>query len=463
MSDNTENTLTSYLGQEFQQRLMWQLLVEPEFAEKTIPSLAIEYFDDPNLKRLFIIILEFYKEFDKVPNLQNQSIQQAINKYKTPNNRIEEESLFAVIEKIKLWNERIINKQLLYDGDVVQKQTTSFIKQQEYRKIGEFILEKTKNGEIKNKQTIANIEDKFQKVAHIGDEEDYGTDVFEGIDRVLRKEFRKTIPTGVHVIDTLTGGGLGKGEIGLILSPSGAGKTTLLTKIANTAYDAEKNVLQIIIEDTVEQIQRKHFTIWSGVALSKIDENNKIVSDFAYRKAEAMKGKGNLLIKRFSSDGTTMVDIRNWMLRHQKKYGFKFDILILDYLDCLDSHKKTADRTEAELVIVKSFEALAVDFDIPAWTAIQTGRCLGLDTIVNIKNVGDVKISTVKCGDEILTAKGYRTIINVFPITKQKTYKIKTKSGKEIICSVNHKFLTSNNELKSINEGLNIGEKLLTK
>jgi replicative DNA helicase len=376
MSENTENTLTSYLGPEFQQRLMWQLLVEPEFAEKTIPNLAVEYFDDPNLKRLFIIILEFYKEFNKVPNLQNQSILQAINKYKSPNNIIEEESLFAVIKRIELWNERIINKQLLYDGDVVQKQTTSFIKQQEYRKIGEYILGKTKNGEIKSKYVITDIEDKFQKVAHIGDEEDYGTDVFDNIDHALRKEFRQTIPTSIFAIDTLTGGGLGKGEIGVILTPSGVGKTTMLTVIANSAYEEEKNVAQIVFEDTIEQIQRKHFTIWSKVPLSKIDipEQNVIVNRIAHEKAINMRGKGNLVIKKFSQENTTMMDIRKWMIGYEKKYGIKFDILVLDYLDCLESHKKSPDRNEAELVIIKSFEALAADFNIPAWTAIQTNR-----------------------------------------------------------------------------------------
>ena len=59
MSENSENTLTAYLGPEFQLRLMWQLLVEPEFAEKVLLDLAVEYFDDPHLKRLFIIILEY--------------------------------------------------------------------------------------------------------------------------------------------------------------------------------------------------------------------------------------------------------------------------------------------------------------------------------------------------------------------------------------------------------------------
>ena len=64
MADIQDNTFTAYLGIEFQQKLMWQLLVEPEFAEKVIPDLAIEYFDDPNFRRLFIIILEYIKVFN---------------------------------------------------------------------------------------------------------------------------------------------------------------------------------------------------------------------------------------------------------------------------------------------------------------------------------------------------------------------------------------------------------------
>ncbi len=389
MSELLENTLTAYLGPEFQQKLMWQLLVEPEFAEKIIPNLAIEYFDDPNLKRLFIIILEYYNDNQKVPNLQNHSIHTAINKYKTPNNKIEEESLFSVIKRIELWNERVINKQMLHDGDAVQRETNDFIKQQEWRKFAEFILEKTKNGEIRKKYILGDIDEKILKISHIGDEEDYGTEVGENIERVLRKEFRKTIPTGINVIDSLTGGGLGKGEIGLILTPSGVGKTTVLTKIANTAYDCQYNVLQIIFEDTTEQIQRKHYTIWTNnvileenpnvkpddlMALSKIDDNSEEVLKIARAKTDAMKGKTHLVIRRFSQENTTMLDIRNWIIRYQKKWGFKFDLIVIDYLDCLESHKKSSDRNEAELVIIKSFEAMAADFDIPAWSALQSNR-----------------------------------------------------------------------------------------
>ena len=167
MAEIIDNTFTAYLGPEFQQRLMWQLLVEPEFAERTIPILAVEYFDDPNFKRLFLIILEYLKEYSKVPNLQNQSIEQAIHQYKTPNNIIEEESLFAVITRIKLWTERVLNQTLMHDGDIVQRATNTFIKQQEYRKIAEMIITKCKSGEMRNKRVVAEIEERFQKVSMI--------------------------------------------------------------------------------------------------------------------------------------------------------------------------------------------------------------------------------------------------------------------------------------------------------
>lgn len=392
MSEEIKNTFSAYLGTDFQQKLMWQLLVEPEFAEKTISNLAVEYFDDPHLKRLFIIYLEYYKEFGKVPNLQNKSIQHAISKYKSPTNNVEEEILLSVIDKIKLWNERVLNKNQLYDGDVVQKDTNNFIKQQEYRKLGEIIISKTKTGEIKQKNFIHEIDEKFSKIVSIGIDEDLGTEVTEDIEVALRKEFRQTIATGVIAIDEVTGGGLGKGEIGIILAPSGVGKTTLLTRIANTAYEEGKNVAQIVFEDTPDQIKRKHYTIWSGVKLSKIDDQREFVLEKVRNKIANYNAGGKLVIKRFSQDGTTIPDIKNWMLRYEKKFGIRFDIVVLDYLDKVESHKRTPDRNEAELAVVKSFEAMCAELDIPGWSAIQGNRSsLGAEFVDAQQTGGNIK------------------------------------------------------------------------
>jgi replicative DNA helicase len=390
-TEEVKNTFSGYLGSEFQQKLMWQLLVSSEYAERTLENLSVDYFDDPTYKKLFIIMLEYFKEYEKTPSLQNKSINQAINLYKSPNNPIEEESLQSLLNRITLWNERVLNKELDFDGDMVQNATNIFIKQQEYRKLGDYILNATRNGKIKDKNQISIIEEKINKINSIGEIEDYGTEVIEDIKETLRPEFRQTIPTGITVLDNVTGGGLGKGEVGLILSPSGVGKTTILSKIANTAYENEKNVLQIIFEDSENEVKRKHYTIWSKIPLNEINGRLNETIQKVENKINTISG-GKLVIKRFTEDNTTIPNIKNWIIRYQKKFGLKFDLIVLDYLDCVESYQKTQDRTEAEFMVIKSFINLAAELNIPAWSATQGNRgSFGSKSVDAIHQGGSIK------------------------------------------------------------------------
>ena len=254
----------------------------------------------------------------------------------------------------------------------------------------------------------------------------------------------------------------GGGEIGIILAPSGVGKSTILSYIANTAYGHGLNVLQIIFEDKPDDIRRKHFAKWTDIPLSEIDDNREEV----HRKIIEWHKKtdhGRLVLKKFSQEDTTMPKIRQYIEKYRKKHGVVFNIVILDYIDVLESHKKSADQNASELAIIKAFEGMAHDLDIPCWTAIQTNRCIDINSIVNVEGKGDIKIKNVLINDKILTDKGYKIISKVFSIEKQKRFKIKLKSGKEIICSKQHQFPTYDNKLLSIKEGLKVGDELLTK
>jgi len=365
-------TFTGYLGPQFQLKLMWQILTEPDFGEKILPQLQVTYFDDPGLKRLFIVLLEYFNENEKIPNLQNKSVYTAIKKYRIETDSTDELILTGIVEKVKNWHERVLNKNIQYDGDVVQRNCFDFVKQQEYRKLADYIHAKIKTGDIKSKSTIHSIEEKISVINDIGDDDDFGVEIFNNIENALRKKYREPIPTGIEAIDILMGGGLGKGEMGIVLAASGVGKSTILTKFANEALNHDKNVLQIIFEDNEDDITRKHFTIWSKIELKEIDNNTEYVHQQVTEKAK--KIKGNLILKKFSQEDTTIPDIRNWIDRFQKKFGYKFDIIILDYLDCVEPHKKSVDLTHAEFNVVKAFEGMASDYDIPCWTALQTNR-----------------------------------------------------------------------------------------
>ena len=67
MSDKSNNTFTEYLGTHFQLKLFWQILTEPEFAEKIINNLNVDYFDDLNYKKLFLTITRYYQEYGNKP------------------------------------------------------------------------------------------------------------------------------------------------------------------------------------------------------------------------------------------------------------------------------------------------------------------------------------------------------------------------------------------------------------
>ena len=404
-----EYTIDGYLGSGYQLKVLWQILTEPEFSNKVFSFLRTEYFDDPNHRRFFTILKEYYDEYDKAPNLQNKSVYHAITRYKQPNNPVDEDVLMGIVENIKNWNDRVLNKNLDYDGDAVQKSVYNFIKQGEYCDLAEFIMSKVKKGfddEINTK-----IDQRTKKISEIGSEEDEGIDVFDDIERALQPNFREPIPTGIIAIDNLMGGGLGKGEIGIILAGTGVGKSTALTKIANEGQRSGKNVLHITFEDNEDEIRRKHFAIWSGTKLSEMNNNLDYVNQevHRFRKNEDL---GKLIIKKFPQDGITIPKIRQWIDRYKKKWGVTFDLIVLDYIDCVDPHERYFDQTKAEEGIIKAFEGMASDYNVPCWTAIQANRT-GLD--------GSEFIGTSQMGGSIKRAQKTHFLMSVAKSPEQKT------------------------------------------
>ena len=95
-------------------------------------------------------------------------------------------------------------------------------------------------------------------------------------------------------------------------------------------------------------------------------------------------------------------------------------------------------------------------------TASQLNRCLTLDTNVEV-NGKLIKISDLQIGDIISSNDGNVIVNEILPITKQRVYEIKTKSGKTIKCSAKHLFPTSTGLLRNIENGLCVGEKLYIK
>ena len=148
--------------------------------------------------------------------------------------------------------------------------------------------------------------------------------------------------------------------------------TTMMTKIANTAMSDGNKVLQIFFEDNPKVIQRKHLSCWSKYDLNTLSIHKDEVKDMVKDMMNSSNG-GELRLKKFSSDGTTIPIIRQY-IRKLIATGFRPDLIILDYIDCVEPSRRFDDVNAGEGSVMRQFETLLSELDIAGWTAVQGNR-----------------------------------------------------------------------------------------
>mgnify|MGYP000196803120 FL=1 len=165
-------------------------------------------------------------------------------------------------------------------------------------------------------------------------------------------------------------------------------------------------------------------------------------------------------------------------LRELSLRNFKPDVIICDYVNLIKPENESRGSYEDKKTVAEELRALSFEFDAPVISVTQinreggfiplkeidhnyTAECLDPNSLVDKNNGTKVKIKDIQIGDYIKGSNGYVEVRDKF-WKKKKKYKITTESGKEIICSKDHKFPTDQGKL-SFEEGLEIGMYLKSK
>ena len=372
MSKN-ESINLGYLGYSFQVKLVKQLVEDHKFSETIISIVDPNYFDNEYMRLIVASLKDYYEKYETIPSYET-----IFNLIKTQVRReIARESAVELIKEVKESD----NKDCLHTQDVAIK----FCKQQELKKATQKIQKILDNGDFDRYEEC---EELVKQAISVGTEKDEGIDIFHAIEDVLSEDFRSPIATGLTGIDNLMGGGLSKGELGVILAAFGVGKTTIMTRMANTAYLTGKNVVQIFFEDNVKVIQRKHFSCFTGIDLSDLGDRREEVKEVLPRFQNL---ENNLILKKMSSDGTTITHIKQY-LRKLISSGIKPDIVFLDYIDCVQPTKQFKDEYSGEGNVMRQFETMLSELDIAGWTAVQGNRSsIGADLVEANMMGGSIK------------------------------------------------------------------------
>lgn len=384
----TDRKDLGYLGEDFQYKLVHTFMEDKEFFKDLNNIVDQNMFTSPELKTYVGIMKEYYEREEAVPSYIMMGI--ALNE--KSHNNIEKEFYEATIKKIQDTSSEGVE----YIRELAEK----FFKQQNIVKTANSILKIAGNGDTSKYDECVEL---LNEALNQGTKEDFGNSVFDDIGETLSDDYRTAIPTGIGKVDETLEGGLGKGELGVIIGSSSFGKTSMTTAIASYAatYKCSQNnnrgykVLQIVFEDRIKQIQRKHIGRITGIEAKDISKPEII--DQVREQLEKYEDKDllreNLKIVRFPSGEMTAPHIQRY-IKKLINNGFKPDMVIIDYFECIshiDGNSGT-NEFEKEGRTMRKFEAMAAELDIALWIPTQgTKDSVNMELVTMDKAGGSFK------------------------------------------------------------------------
>jgi len=187
-----------------------------------------------------------------------------------------------------------------------------------------------------------------------------------------------TISTGFRDLDRLNGGGLAKGELGLIAALSGSGKTLFMTNLATMYVKKGYNVLYVALEEKKDRMTlRFEQSMLSQTRGDIIDGDNLDEDKFKKRQAiyTKLKGKlGNLLFSRYSPQTITLAKIEQLLSDAMLRLGIPVDVLIIDYPELLRNPNATGNESDDGGKLFEEVRRVAQDFNVVTWAASQLNR-----------------------------------------------------------------------------------------
>lgn len=209
--------------------------------------------------------------------------------------------------------------------------------------------------------TIDDLTEDFKK--DVVEVDDIHSNIFFDVDNVFMKDEKNKIATPWPSLNKITNGGLGSGELGVIIAPTGRGKSFTLINIAHTAIKKEFRVGFISLEMSVENLSKRLYALILNKSLLEIEYYKDELKD------ELKKYEGLIEILYFPAYTISPQNVER-IIKEKK-----FDIVLIDYPDLLKSSLLVKDRPD--LNIQRTYEylhSIAGKLEIPIWTVSQANR-----------------------------------------------------------------------------------------
>ena len=374
MAKTVKKDNLGFLGEQFQEQLVKYFIEDQTFFKSIECIVDQNMFTDERFSRIVGFMKDRYAQTETVPNYSELEI---ISKNKI-NDGNTLEIILATLQRLR-------DEVKLIGIDLITGLSEKFFKQQNLIKAINKAKDIVQLGDINRYDETIKL---FEKVLEVNTKKDNGFHIFDDFDNAFSDSYRITMSTGSTELDNRLMGGIAKGELGAIIAPSGVGKTSATTGFAaaaaiqkcKTNNNKGWKVLHIFFEDDDVNIKRKYYAYLTGVESCNLSKpefrdyaKNLLNTDL---KEQRKMIQENIVAFHAVDHEFSATDLKQ-KIKHLMATGFKPDLVILDYFECLKLEKpETSSDTEwtREALTMRKLESIAHELEVGIWCPIQGSK-----------------------------------------------------------------------------------------
>ena len=360
--------------------ILRNLFYNEEFTRKTLPFIKEEYFTDKTEKILFKEINSFVNEYNNLPTYESVVINLSDSK------SITEQDLKLTTELLDtIKEEKDVSVELRW----LTEQTEKFCQD---RAIYNAIMESVQilDSSTKAKGEIPKLLSDALGVSfdsNIG--HDYINDSEERFDFYHRKE--EKIRFDLDLFNKITKGGLPAKTLNIALAGTGVGKSLFMCHCASSFLTQGLNVLYITLEMAEERIAERIDANLLDVTMDDLHSMPKQLYDDKITKIRN-KTAGKLIIKEYPTASAHSGHFRALLNELALKKSFRPNVIFIDYLNiCSSSRFKGGNISSYFFIkaIAEELRGLAVEFNVPIFSATQTTRTGFVSTDIGLEDTSE--------------------------------------------------------------------------
>lgn len=360
--------------------ILSQLIHDDEYCRRILPFVKVDYFSDDSERTVFSKILDFVTKYDTLPSREALLINLS-------NDRTLMEQCEAASKEIveALHKSDVDAKWLLDETENWCKDRAIYLALMDSIKIADDKKGKLSRGAIPKLLMDALAVSFDPNVGH-----SYLDDTdqrFEFYHRVEEK-----LPFDLECLNKITKDGVPRKTLNVILAGTAVGKSLALCHLAASYFMSGKNVLYITLEMAEARIAERIDANLLNISLQDLHSISKQMYD---RKISSIKNKtvGRMIIKEYPTASASVTHFRSLLNELHLKKNFIPDAIVVDYLNIAASARLTNVANTNSYSYVKSiaeeFRGLAVECNVPIWTATQTNRQGYTSTDIGLENTSE--------------------------------------------------------------------------